>query len=78
MSYEIKLYTKASSYQWFREDGVGEPVPVSPLFSTQEAALYMPGKIPFLTDEEWITHHVHPSSTPDHSPVCSPASHPLV
>ncbi len=45
----VTLVRRGDSFVWVRNDGRW----VSPAFSSLEAAAYFPGKIPFLTDEEW-------------------------
>lgn len=52
----ITLMRCNDSYRWQRNDGQW----VSPVFATAEAAHYMAGKIPFLTDDEWKEHYPLP------------------
>lgn len=45
---------------WIRSDGVQ----VSPVFKTREAAHFFQGKIPFLTDQEWMGRFAVPYKSP--------------
>lgn len=45
-----------NTYRWQRNDGQW----VSPIFTTAEAAHYMAGRVPFLTDDEWKEHYPLP------------------
>lgn len=56
----ITLMKYDSSYRWQRSDGQW----VSPIFTSPEAAKYMAGKIPFLTDDEWKEHYPIPKGEP--------------
>lgn len=49
VEHTVTLLRNGDSYRWQRSDGQW----VSPTFSTREAAEYVVGKIPFITDAEW-------------------------
>ena len=56
-SVKVELLRNGDQYRWQREDGEW----VSPVFFTIEAAYYMAGRLPFLTDEQWKKLHPMPA-----------------
>lgn len=54
-------------YRWQRDE---DKAWVSPPFNTMEAALYMAGKMPFLTDDDWKKLHPVPDHLKPKVPTC--------
>lgn len=48
--HKIALTAVTGGFVWVREDGEH----CSPVFTTRQAAAEMPGKLPFMTNAEWL------------------------